>query len=331
MTAIGAKQSPLIAEDEATQRELLVDYLARQNFRVSGVDGGAALRPLIERDLPALVMLDVGLPGEDGFALARWLRERSGRVGIIMVTAATDTVDRVVGLETGADDYIAKPFEPRELLARVKSVLRRVAGSAATPGGGSRVRMGRRLLDLEKRVLVDVANGTEEALAASEFDLLKVFAENPNRPLMRDWLLEVTAHRDTEAFDRAIDLRITRLRRKIERDPADRGGGELRRPWRHSQRCSGPRPHRAHLPQRRARRLADARHERTRDRHHRLRGDRWRRQHRHLHPHRPHRTRGGGNHHALNQRGPAVTRQHPRRAIRPKSVIHSARLCVQFP
>ena len=106
----------VVVEDEAVQRQMLADYLARQNFRVSALGDGAALRRLVERELPALVMLDVGLPGEDGFALARWLRERSGRVGIIMVTAAGDTVDRVVGLETGADDYIAKPFEPRELL-----------------------------------------------------------------------------------------------------------------------------------------------------------------------------------------------------------------------
>src|SRR5215470_16468081 len=130
---------------------MLADYLARQSFRVSALGDGAALRRLVERELPALVMIDVGLPGEDGFALARWLREKSGRVGIIMVTAAADTVDRVVGLETGADDYIAKPFEPRELLARVKSVLRRATGG--TPSVGPRVRLGRRILDLEKRVL----------------------------------------------------------------------------------------------------------------------------------------------------------------------------------
>ena len=207
----------VVVEDEAVQREMLADYLVRQNFRVSALGDGVALRRLAERELPALVMLDVGLPGEDGFALARWLRERSGRVGIIMVTAAGDTVDRVVGLESGADDYIAKPFEPRELLARVKSVLRRAAG---TPAAGPRVRIGRRLLDLEQRMLIDPADGGEERLTASEFDLLKIFAENPNRPLMRDWLLEVTAHREAEAFDRAIDLRVTRLRRKVEIDPA---------------------------------------------------------------------------------------------------------------
>src|SRR5205085_8523068 len=119
--------------------------------RVSSADGGTAVRKLLERELPALVLLDVGLPGEDGFALARWLRERSGRVGIIMVTAATDTVDRVVGLETGADDYIPKPFEPRELLARVKSVLRRVTTSGVSAAvAGARVRMGSRVLDLER-------------------------------------------------------------------------------------------------------------------------------------------------------------------------------------
>ena len=209
----------VVVEDEAAQRQLLVDYLGRNGYRVSGADGGAALRKLVERDEPALVMLDIGLPGEDGFALARWLREKNGRVGIVMVTAAGDTVDRVVGLETGADDYIPKPFDPRELLARVKSVMRRTTGASVVTAG-TRQRMGRRVLDLDKRVLIDPADGSEETLAASEFDLLKVFAENPNRPLARDWLLEVTAHREMEAFDRAIDLRITRLRRKIETDPA---------------------------------------------------------------------------------------------------------------
>jgi two-component system phosphate regulon response regulator OmpR len=210
-----ARPHIVVVEDEPVQREMLADYLSRQNLRVSAVGDG--LRRLVERELPALVMLDAGLPGEGGFALARWLRERSSRIGIIMVTAAGDTVDRVVGLETGADDYIAKPFEPRELLARVKSVLRRAAGTLAE---GPRVRIGRRVLDLDRRLLIGPADGNEERLAASEFDLLKMFAENPNRPLMRDWLLEVTAHREADAFDRAIDLRVTRLRRKVEIDPA---------------------------------------------------------------------------------------------------------------
>jgi DNA-binding response OmpR family regulator len=216
------RQHIVVVEDEATQRELLVDYLGRQNFRVSGVEGGSGLRDLVERDPPALVLLDLRLRGEDGLTLARWLRESGTKLGIIMVTAAADTVDRVVGLEIGADDYITKPFEPRELLARIKSVLRRTASVATTPPvavNARRVPMGRRLLDLDKRLLID-HDGREEALAASEFDLLKIFAENPNRPLYRDWLLEATAHREVEAFDRAIDLRITRLRKKIEADPA---------------------------------------------------------------------------------------------------------------
>ena len=207
-----------VVEDEATQRQLLLDYLTRHGFRTTGLEGGAALRRLVAREMPALVLLDVGLPGEDGFALARWLREKSGKVCIIMVTVAGDTIDRVVGLESGADDYLPKPFDPRELLARIKSVLRRASGSVA-PTAGPRVRMGRRVLDLEKRVLVE-ADGREESLAASEFDLLKLFAENPNRPLARDWLLETVGHRDMDVFDRAIDLRITRLRRKIESDAA---------------------------------------------------------------------------------------------------------------
>jgi DNA-binding response OmpR family regulator len=210
----------IVVEDEAAQRALLVDYLGKQNFRVSAAESGPALRKLVERELPQLVLLDVGLPGEDGFALARWLRERSKSVGIVMVTAASDTIDRVVGLETGADDYVAKPFEPRELLARVRSVLRRMTGAPAQAAAGRRVRMGRIVLDLDQRLLIDMKDGTEETLTASEFDLLKLFAENPNRPLQRDWLLETAANREMEAFDRAIDLRVTRLRKKIEIDPA---------------------------------------------------------------------------------------------------------------
>ena len=165
------------------------------------------------------MLLDLRLPGgEDGFTLARFLRERSRKMGIIMVTASGDTVDQVVGLETGADDYIAKPYESRALLARMKAVLRRAGGAeAATPG--ERVRMGKCLLDLAARRMTALS-GEEIPLRAGEFELLKIFAENPNRPLSRDWLLETTSHREMEAFDRAIDIRILRIRRKIEPDPA---------------------------------------------------------------------------------------------------------------
>ena len=211
------RQHIVVVEDEAAQRQLLLDYLSRQGFRVTGFESGAGLRRMVERELPALVLLDVGLPGEDGFAVARWLREKSGRICIIMVTAAGETVDRIVGLESGADDYIPKPFEPRELLARIKSVLRRT-GEAPAAAPTKRIRMGRRILDLERHILIE-ADGSEETLSASEFDLLKLFADNPNRPLERNWMLERIGHREMAAFDRAIDLRINRIRRKVEVDP----------------------------------------------------------------------------------------------------------------
>lgn len=208
----------IVVEDEAFQRETLIDFLNENDYRASGVDSGAALRKLVEKDPPALVLLDLRLPGgEDGFALARFLRERSRKTGIIMLTASGDTIDQVVGLETGADDYVAKPYEPRALLARIKAVLRR-AGGAEAATSGARVRMGKCLLDLQSRRLVALS-GEEILLRAGEYELLKLFAENPNRPLSRDWLLETTSHREMEAFDRAIDIRILRIRRKIEVDP----------------------------------------------------------------------------------------------------------------
>src|SRR5262249_47323276 len=213
----------VVVEDEAAQLQLLLDYLSKQGFRVSGADGGAALRRLVERELPQVVLLDVGLPGEDGFALARWLREKSGRIGIIMVTVATDTVDRVVGLESGADDYVPKPFEPRELLARVKSVLRRQgkggpAASLSTEPRPEVVKIGVCTLDLAAHRLYD-ASGDEVVLTSMEFDLLHAFATHPDRVLSRTQLLELAHNRDGDVFDRSIDVRMARIRRKIEVDP----------------------------------------------------------------------------------------------------------------
>jgi DNA-binding response OmpR family regulator len=209
----------LLVEDDAFQRKAAEAYLANHDLKVIAVENGAQMRRHISRAMPDLVLLDVQLPGhDDGFALARWLRESSTRVGIIMLTAAGDSVDKVLGLESGADDYVAKPYEPRELLARCKSVLRRSANKA-TPSRLERVRMGRHTLDLSKRALQD-DTGHDVAVTAGEFDILKIFAENPNRPLSRDWLLETTSHRARDPFDRAIDLRITRIRRKIEPSPA---------------------------------------------------------------------------------------------------------------
>jgi DNA-binding response OmpR family regulator len=210
--------SVLLVEDDAFQRKAAETYLVNHDLKVIAVENGAQMRRQVSRAMPDLVLLDIQLPGQDdGFMLARWLRESSARVGIIMLTAADDAVDKVLGLESGADDYVAKPYEPRELLARCKSVLRRSVNKT-TPSRLERVRMGRHMLDLSKRALHDDAGG-DIAVTAGEFDLLKIFAENPNRPLSRDWLLETTSHRTRDPFDRAIDLRITRIRRKIEPAP----------------------------------------------------------------------------------------------------------------
>ena len=210
----------VLVEDEAFQREVIAECLARHGLRPTVLASGAELKRLAQHAMPDLVLLDVNLnEPEDGFALARWLRSRSGRIGILMLTVAGDTIDRVVGLESGADDYVVKPFEPRELVARVKALLRRSGDSLQQPPRLTEVRMGTAILDLVRRLLV-LADGVEDRLSAGEFELLRLFVENPNRPLTRDWLLEAISHRDAQAFDRAIDNRIMRLRRKLERDPS---------------------------------------------------------------------------------------------------------------
>jgi two-component system phosphate regulon response regulator OmpR len=182
------------------------------------------MRTLLESRVPDVALLDARLGREDGLALARFLRSRYD-MGIIMVTAAGDVVDRVVGLEVGADDYIAKPFDPRELKARLKSVMRRIELARATrpqpeeaPAAGSLVPVGACRLDLAAHRLLDAAE-REVALTTMEFDLLRVFTEHPNKVLSRDQLLGYTRNRDWQPFDRSIDIRIARLRRKIEPDP----------------------------------------------------------------------------------------------------------------
>jgi DNA-binding response OmpR family regulator len=210
----------ILVEDDAFQRQVIAECLAQHGLRAASLASGTEMKQLAQRAMPDLALLDVHLgEPEDGFALARWLRSRSASVGIIMLTAAGDTIDRVIGLESGADDYVAKPFEPRELVARVKALLRRTGPRAPPPPRLTEVRVGASMLDMQRRILV-LADGATSSLSASEFDLLRLFVENPNRPLTRDWLLETIAHRDPEAFDRAIDNRIMRLRRKVERDPS---------------------------------------------------------------------------------------------------------------
>ena len=205
----------LIVEDDKQVRETVADYLEAHGFNVAQAADGEAMRKSLAREVPEVVLLDVRLPGEDGLALARWLRERHD-VAIIMVTAAGEVIDRVVGLEVGADDYIAKPFDLRELLARIKSVLRRSRKPAA--GASRRVSFGACTLDLDRHQLIG-RDGEEIALTGMEFDLLRAFAEHPNRVLSRDQLLTLTRNREWEPFDRSIDIRIARLRRKIELDP----------------------------------------------------------------------------------------------------------------
>jgi DNA-binding response OmpR family regulator len=213
----------VVVDDEPDIRDMLQEYLETQGFRVSVADGGGQLREIVAAEDVDLVVLDITMPGEDGLSLARFLRENFD-VGIIMLTGAGDVVDRIIGLEVGADDYLGKPVDLRELLARVKSVLRRTAGKsegqpAATKKSAETVRFGKCTLDLATHRLID-ANGEDVPITAMEFDLMRAFAERPNRVLSRDQLLELAHNRGWEPFDRSIDIRIARLRRKIEDDPS---------------------------------------------------------------------------------------------------------------
>jgi two-component system phosphate regulon response regulator OmpR len=224
---MSAKEHIVVVDDELDVRETIQEYLVLQGYRVTAVNDGKALRQLVEAEEAFdLAILDITMPGEDGLSLARFLREHSVRehseVGIIMVTASGETVDRIVGLEMGADDYLPKPVDFRELLARVKAVLRRRGAAGRGPAANASERQliafGRCQLDLEAHELFD-EDGAKVPLTAMEYDLLKAFGERPNRVLSRDQLLELAHNRDWEPFDRSIDIRIARIRRKVERDP----------------------------------------------------------------------------------------------------------------
>jgi len=221
----------VVVDDEASLRELLADYLGKHGFTVEMAADGRALDTLLAERPADLILLDVNMPGEDGFSIARRLRAVSN-VPILMVTAAEDVIDRVVGLEIGADDYVTKPFDLRELRARINTILRRAGASGkivVSPGASAPqppsveprnlAAFGKVTLDIEARCLIH-GDGTEEPLTAMEFDLLHVFWQNPHRVLSRDRLLNLAHNRDNEPFDRSIDIRITRIRRKIEIDPA---------------------------------------------------------------------------------------------------------------
>ena len=210
----------VIVDDDPDIRALIVRYFSAQGFRVSGAANGAAMRDLIGREDVDLVLLDLGLPGEDGFELTRYLHEH-WHGPVIIVTGRGESVDRVVGLELGADDYVTKPFDLRELLARVRSVLRRsVEAPAAAPSPGANVvRFGGFRLDLDSRDLFD-GHGNVVPLTSGEFELLSIFVAHPNRVLSRDDLMNRIHGREAGPYDRAIDVQIGRLRRKVEPDPA---------------------------------------------------------------------------------------------------------------
>ena len=211
----------LVVDDDVRLRDLLTRYLGEQGFEVRAIPDARELDKRLQRDPPHLVVLDLMLPGEDGLAICRRLRGAGERVPIIMLTAKGEDVDRIVGLEMGADDYLPKPFNPRELVARIHAVLRR-HGELAAPGApvsGGKVPFGPFELDLAVRTLS--RDGTVTTLTTGEFALVKVFVEHPRKPLAREKLMLLARGRDHELFDRAIDVQVSRLRKMIEPDPAN--------------------------------------------------------------------------------------------------------------
>lgn len=212
-----APQRILVVDDDTELRELITSYLASSGYRVEGVGDGAAFRASMASQGADLVVLDLMLPGEDGLSLLKWLRTEGGPP-VIIVSARGEEVDRVVGLEVGADDYLAKPFGPRELLARVRAVLRRGTGSnAPAPKETGALAFGPFQLDVATHVLT--RDGTEVPLTSGEFTLLRIFLEHPNQVLTRDHLITLVKGYERAPFDRSVDVRVTRLRRKIEPNP----------------------------------------------------------------------------------------------------------------
>ncbi len=204
----------LVVDDDVALRALLQRYLAENGYQVAAVGDGAEMREYMVRYPVDLVLLDVMLPGTDGITLAHELRSH-GAPPVIIISARGEEVDRIVGLEVGADDYLSKPFNHRELLARIRAVLRRARASAAA---GEAHTFGPYRLDTEGRRLL--RNGEEVPLTGGEFELLRVFVEHPNRALSRDKLVEALKGYERAPFDRMIDVRVTRLRRRIEPEPS---------------------------------------------------------------------------------------------------------------
>ncbi len=211
----------LVVDDDVRLRDLLSRYLGEQGFQVAALPDARDLDKKLQRDPPHLVVLDLMLPGEDGLSVCWRLLGAGETVPIIMLTAKGEEVDRIVGLEMGADDYLPKPFNPRELVARIHAVLRRQLERLApgAPGDEGSVPFGPYALDLSARALI--REGRSIALTTGEFSLLKVFVQHPRQPLAREKLMMLARGRDHEVFDRAIDVQVSRLRKLIEPDPAN--------------------------------------------------------------------------------------------------------------
>jgi DNA-binding response OmpR family regulator len=214
---VSARATILVVDDEPDVREVLQEYFASHGYEPIGAASADDAKAIVAERPVDLALVDIHMPGEDGLSLARHLRERYARIAIVMLTSASTVVDRIVGLEMGADDYVPKPFDPREVLARVRSVLRRTSAAHRGDLGAAKVRIGRCVLDVAAHRLVD-EQGAEVAMSPLEFDLLKAFAENPNRALSRERILNLN-QRDWDPFDRSVDLRVMRLRKKVEPDP----------------------------------------------------------------------------------------------------------------
>ena len=220
----------LLVDDEPSLREPLAEYLTGQGFVVREAESAAAARSLLGSEVPDLVLLDIMMPGEDGLSLCRHLVE-TRHLPVILLTAKGEAMDRIIGLEIGADDYVTKPFEPRELVARIRSVLRRAGRAAEAPAEDMAYRFEGWTLDPLKRRLTD-PEGALVPISTAEFRMLRAFCDHPRQVLDRDRLLDMVQGREAQLFDRAVDNQVSRLRRKIEADSRDphfiqtvRGGG----------------------------------------------------------------------------------------------------------
>jgi len=210
----------LMVDDDVRMRELLQRYLTEQGFSIKTVADSAEMDAALAEENPDLLVLDLMLPGEDGLAICRRLRAAGSALPIIMLTARGDEVDRIIGLEMGADDYLPKPFNPRELLARINAIMRRQAAApTSVPGlGAGGLAFGDFVFDPSTRSLSK--NGVNITITSGEYALLKVFVDHPRQPLSRDRLMQLARGRELDVFDRSIDVQVSRLRRLIEADPA---------------------------------------------------------------------------------------------------------------